>query len=179
MDMITGYIKISIMQERSRLYAILALCSLVSSGLGVLCSATWNHTYFSLMRMSAARPVTIVGSLIAVFVPYFVSVLVITNSKYRVAYILSSIRIFHLAAAYFAICCAFGSAGWLIGLMLLFPDIALIPMLLVISLRRVAGTLHKWDRAVGLVYTVIIGVINHCAVSPFLAKIITTFETNG
>ena len=167
------------MQERSRIYSILALCTLVSSGLGVLFSATCNHVYFTLMRMSAKQTVSIVGSLLAVLLPYFVSVLVITKLKHPAIYILCSMWIFHFAAAYFAITHAFGSAGWLIGLMLLFPDFALLPMLLVVSLRRITGTSHKRDRLVGLIVTVIIGIINHCAVSPFLAKIITTFETNG
>ena len=158
--------RMSILQERNRIYAILALCALFSSGLGILIFATENPIYLSLMRMSASRPVSIVGSLVAVIVPYFVSVLVVTNSKRALAYLLCSVRIFLVSAAYLAINLCFGSAGFLMGVMLLFPDIALIPMLITVSIRRLTGESGKWDALIGCIYTTVIALINYCTVSP-------------
>lgn len=161
------------------IYAKLALCCLISSGFGVIFSATLNPLYASMMRISAGRSVSIVGSLLAVTVPYFVSILVVTNSKHWLVYLLCAVRIFLFAAAYFAIYTSLGSAGWLVGSMLLFPDFALIPIFLFICIRRLLGTTSKRTMGLAMVYIGIIGILNYCAVSPFLAMIMERYKTNG
>ena len=161
------------------IYAKVALCCLISSGFGVLCSTALSPIYISLMHISAGRSVSIVGSFVAVVVPYFVSVLVVTNFKRWLIYAICSVRIFLFTAAYFAISAGFGSAGWLIGLMLLFPDITLIPMLIFMSIRQFLGLSAKRDRVLAMVYIGVIGILNYCTVSPFLAMIIERFKTNG
>ena len=171
--------RMSLLQERNRIYAIFALCSIVSSGLGILILATDNPIYYSLMRMSAGRPVSIVSSIVAIFLPYFVSVLVVTNSKHWIAYFICSVQIFLFSAAYSAVCQCFNAAGSLICYLLMFPHILLIPMLITSALRRLTWKSGKRDTIIGCMYTTTIAIINHCAVSPFLAKIIITFEANG
>ena len=176
--MLKAIFKCSDLQDCNRIYAKLALCCLISSGFGVIFSAALNPFYASMMRISAGRSVSIVGSFVAVTVPYFVSVLVVTNSKHWLVYLLCAVRIFLFTAAYFAICVSFGSAGWLIGFMLLFPDTTLIPVLLFIGIRRLLGTSTKRNWVFAMVYIEVIGILNYCTVSPFLAMIIERFKTN-
>ena len=169
----------SILQERNRIYCILALISLLSTGFGVIYAATAEQTYFHLMRMAASRPVSIVGSMVAVFLPYIVSVLVVTNSKPWLSYTVVAVRLFLFAASGYAIYDCYGTAAWLIGFMFLFPDICLIPVLLWLTIRNSEKAICRKHSLLCLVYVAFVGIINFCTVSPFLADLLNTYESMG
>ena len=169
----------SILQERNRTYCLLALLVLFSSGFGVLFAATAEQTYFLMMRMAGCRPVSIVGSFMAVFVPYFVSVLVVTNSKLWLAYTVIAVRLFLFTTAAYAISDCYCSAAWLIGFMFLFSDIFLIPMLIHLVIQRTVKAVNRTRCLLCLAYVALIGIINFCAVSPLLANLLYTYESMG
>lgn len=164
----------SFLQERNQRYCKLALIVLFSAGFGVIFAATAGHTYFHLMRMTACRPVSIVGSFVAVFVPYLVSVMVVANSNSWLSYTVIAVRIFLFATAGYAVYNCYGTAAWLVGFMFLFPDIFLIPMIIQLAIRRYEKAISRNHTLLYLAYVVFIGIINFCTVSPFLAYILNT-----
>lgn len=177
--MLTGIRTNIFLQERNRVYCFLAIFALISSGFGVIFSATADQSYLHLMRMAAGRPVSIVGSFLAVIVPYVVSVLVVTNSKPWLVYLTIAVRIFLFASACWAIASSFGTAGALVSFLFLFSDIFLIPVLLWFAISSLSGNSSRILVLLSLVYISLIGIINYCAVSPFLVKIINTYEAMG
>lgn len=177
--MLTRIRSVLFLQDCNRIYCILAILVLISSGLGVFYAASADQSYLHLMRMAAGRPVSIVGSLVAVFIPYVVSVLVATNFKPWPVYLVIAAHVFRFSSAGWAVAISFGTAGWLISFMFLFADIFLIPMLLLFSVNRLSGKISRNLVILCLLYIGLIGIINYCAVSPFLAKIMNTYETMG
>ena len=169
----------SFLQERNQRYCNLALTVLFAAGFGVLFAATSGHIYFHLMRMAGCRPVSIVGSFVTVFAPYFVSVLVVTNFNSWVTYMVIAVRIFLFAAAGYTINYCFDTAAWLVGFMFLFPDIFLIPVLIQLSLLRCQKAIRRNHTMFYLAYVVFIGIINFYTVSPFLAHLLNTHKSMG
>ena len=167
------------LQERNQVYCILAIILLISSGFGVLFAATADQSYLHLMRMAAGRPVSIVGSLLAVIVPYVVSVLAVSNFKPWLVYLTIAVRIFLFSSACWVIADSFGTASALVSFLLLFPDILLIPVLLWFAISSLSGNCSRILVLLSLVYISLVGIIDYCAISPFLAKIINTYETMG
>ena len=131
------------LQECRQNWCVLALCAVFSAGLGALFAGTSGDTYILLMRMAASRPVSIVGSAVSVFLPFLVSVFLITHSKPWLVYLICGIRLFLFSSAAFAIGRSFGSAGWLVRLMLQMPDLCLIPVLIWFSVLVLAGNCTK------------------------------------
>ena len=167
------------LQERNQSYSILAFTVLFSAGFGVIFAATAGYTYSHMMRMAACRPVSIVGSFVAVFIPYIVSVLVVTNSKIWLTHVVIAVRIFLFTAAGYTTYECYGNAAWLVGFMFLFPDIFLIPMLIQLTISRFEKAISRNRGLICLAYVAFIGVINICTVSPFLAHSLNTYESMG
>lgn len=157
----------------------LAVCAALGTVFGVFFAAAMGDSYIHLMRMAVACPVSVVGSLVAVYVPYLISVFIISMSRPGLIYVVCSARFVLLASVAWGISQAYGSAGWLIRLLFQFPDILLMPALVflsVVCIRKRPG--RKAILIFGL-YMLIIGMINYCTVSPFLAVLIDTYETMG
>ena len=70
---------------------------------------------------------------------------------------------------------AFGAAGWLVRLLLLFSDFVLLPVLPIASIRILQGkTLKRWYMVLVVGLSAIVGVIDWKIVSPFLATLLET-----
>lgn len=177
--MLTKNRSVLFLQDRNRIYCILAILVLFSSGFGVIYAATAAQSYFYLMRIAVSRPVSIVGSITAVILPYVVSVLVVTNFKSYFVYPVVAVHIFMFSCASWVVTNLYGTAGWLVGLMLQFPHVFLLPMLLQLSIGKLGGKNLRNLMRRCLFYIGLIGIINYCAVSSFLAKIMNTYETMG
>ena len=155
----------------------LALCVVFSAGLGILFAGSAGDSYFLLMRMAVSRPVSIVGSVVSVAMPYIVSFLFITHSKPWLVYLFCGIRIFLFSAIGFALEYAFSGSAWLVRFMMQFPDIFLIPVLIWFSGQRLTGRFRKTALVYCVIFTAIIGMIYYCMISPFLANLIDSYET--
>ena len=156
-----------------------ALCAVCSAGLGVIFAASAGDSYFLLMRKATGCFVSIVGSAVTVLLPFLVSVFVIIHSKPGLVYLICGIYIFSLSSACYAICRFFGSAGWLIQMMLLFSDICLTPVLIWLSGLRFTGKCSRRCCICSVVLATVIGMIDYCWISPFLANLIDAYETMG
>lgn len=166
-------------QKCSISLCIFALFTVCSAGLGVIFAASAGDSYFLLMRKTANCFVSIVGSAVTVLLPFLVSVFVITHSKPWLVYLICGIYIFSLSSACYAICRSFGSAGWLIQGMLLFPDICLTPVLIWLSVLHFAGKCNRRVCIYSSLFAVAIGMIDYCLISPLLANLIDSYETMG
>lgn len=114
-----------------RKYSIVVLafiwCVGLAGGIGISFFA--GDSFVSLMRMAAGRPASIVNLLMVSMLPFlFSAVAVFLRSRYllsAVCFIKAFLFGFVSSGAYMA----FGSAGWLVWLMVMFSDIfCLIPL---------------------------------------------------
>lgn len=177
--MLTNFQSSCNLQECRQNFCTLVLCAVFSAGLGAWFADTSGDTYIFLMRMAASRPVSIVGSAVSVFLPFLVSLFIITHSKPWLVYLICGIRIFLFSSAAFALDRSFGSAGWLVRLLLQMPDLCLIPVLIWLSLYSLAGRCAKRILICCIVFAVVIGMLDYCMISPFLANLIDSYETMG
>lgn len=165
------------MQKCNERVCALVLSIVFSAGLGALFATIAGDFYFLLMHRAGNVSVSIVGSVIAVLIPFLVSVYLIAHSKLWLAYLICGIRIFTLASSCYATIHSFGTAGWFMQGMLHFPQLCLTPVLIWLMFLRFTG---KYSRLVGLyciIFAAIVGMINFCLISPFLANLIDTYET--
>ena len=167
------------MQKCNRCLCIFAICTVCSAGLGVIFAASAGNHYFLLMRKATSCFVSIIGSAVTVLLPFLVSVFIITHSKPWLAYLICGIYIFSLSSTCYAICCSFGTAGWLMQLMMQFPDICLTPVLIWLFLLRLAGQGNRRILAWCFGFALAVGMIDYCVISPFLANLIDSYETMG
>lgn len=167
------------LQECRQNWCVLALCAVLGAGFGVFFAASAGDSYMLLMRMAASRPVSIVGSAVAVFVPFLVSVFFIMHSKPWLVYWICGARLFLFSAAGWAIARSFGTAGWLVRLMLQFPDLCLIPVLIWFSVLRLTGRGSRRAAIQSILFAAAVGMINYCMISPFWANLIDSYETMG
>lgn len=177
--MLTEILTLRYMQKCNGRLCALALCAVFSAGLGVLFAATAGDSYFLLMHRASHNSVTIVGSAITVLIPFLISVILIVHSKLWLAYFTCGIRFFTLTSSCYATICSFGTAGWLMQGMLHFPQLCLTPVLIWLMLLRITG---RSSRRVGMycfILAAVIGMINYCLISPFLANLIDIYETMG
>ena len=165
-----------ILQEcRQKLFA-LALYILLCSGLGALLCVLAGDSYLLLMRMAASRCVSIVG-LVVCFAPYLVFIFI--HSKPWLVLLLCGLRLIFVSAAILAIYKSFGTAGWLVSLLMHSPDICLIPMMIWLYIRSNRVDISKHCLALTAAYILAVGMIYYCLISPFLANLIVKFETMG
>lgn len=177
--MLTSFQTSCKLQECRQSLCALALCAVFSAGLGAFFAGTSGDSYILLMRMAASRNVSIVGSVVSVFLPFLVSFFIIAHSKPWLVYLICGLRIFLLASAGFAIGRSFGSASWLVRLLLQMPDLCLIPVLIWFSLLSFAGRCTKRVTVGCILLTAVIGMLHYCVISPFLANLIDSYKTMG
>ena len=160
------------LQECRQKWCILALSVLLCAGVGVSLSKLAGEPYLLLMRMAVSRPVSIVGTVVCL-APYLVCVLF--HFKPWLVCIISSFRIALFTVAIWAIYKAFGSAGWLVGLLMHFPDICLIPGMLCLC----SIPMPKHRLIFICIFSLVLGMIYYGWISPFLANLLDTYETMG
>ena len=177
--MLTNFQTSCNLQECRQNMCMFALCSVFSAGLGAWFAGTSGNTYILLMRMAASRPVSIAGSAVSVLLPFLVSLFIIVHSKPWLVYFICGIRIFLFSAAARALDCAFGSAGWLVRLMLQMTDLCLIPVLIWFSLLSLVRKPTKHVMTCCILFAAAIGMLDYCVISPFLANLINSYETMG
>ena len=177
--MFSKFRTLSFLKECKHVGFCLAMCAALGTVFGVFFAATMGDSYIQLMRTAVARPVSIAGSLVAVCVPYLISFLVISMSRPGLIYMVCTVRFIVFASVAWGISQAYGTAGWLIRLLFQFPDILLMPAFVFISVACIRKRPSKKAILIFGIYTLFIGMINYCTVSPFLAVLIDTYETMG
>ena len=177
--MSTAYSTHCTIYYRRQIWCKLILCITLSAAFGVVLAASAGELYISLMRTATKRPVSIVGSAVAVFLPSLVSVLLIVHSKPRLLYFVCAIHIASFTATGWALSQAYASAGWMVHLLLQLPQLCIIPMIILLAMQRLSGTFSKGNAVYILIIVAILGMIDICLISPFLANLIDSYETMG
>ena len=179
MDMSTSLRTSWILQECRQKWFFLALCATLSAGFGVLFANFADDSYVLLMRMAAGRHVSIVGFAVAYFLPYLVSFLLIVHSKPWLVYFICGIRIFCFSSISSSLVISFGTAGWLVRLLMLFPDICLLPIMMWLSHASLMGHRSHRSLMISIILILVVGMIYFSMISPFGANLIDSYETMG
>lgn len=165
-----------ISDRNQRKYSIFILafiwCFGIIIGVGSYLSA--GDSFVSLMRMAAGRNVSIVNLLISSMLPFLFSAFAVYLHSMQLLAVLCFLKAWLFGFVSCGVLTAFGSAGWLVWLMLMFSDIfCLIPLWWYwISQFRSANRVHGTRLAGCLSAVLLIVSLDYSFISPFLVNLI-------
>lgn len=142
--------------------------------LGVYTASIAENTLVSLMRSAVFSSVSIVGLLGSFLLPFLFTVLAVFLSKSWLILPICLAKSFSFALCARAVALAFGDSGWLLQLLFLFSDTIMLSVLCWFWARHIEGgrvTVIR-DAAICIVVFIILGTLDYCCVSPFLAMLI-------
>lgn len=142
------------------------------SGAAIFFSA--GIAYFSWMRGVLHGSVSIVGLLCVTVLPFLLSAFAVFISEPWLLLPISFGKA--LLFSFISLCVleSFGSAGWLVRWLLMFSDLLFVPVLYWFWHRHISGE-HCFSGSVSLLLLslcILIGSIDFCYVSPYLANLI-------
>jgi len=142
--------------------------------LGSLFAAQLDMQIVSLMRPFITQRVSIVIKLSCAALPFVIAAYAVKFSAFRTLFVIAFCKTFAFALSGWLICAIFGSAGWLIRILLLFSDICTVPMLCWFSMRHINGVADTWKKDVLIcsVCCVVAVITDILVISPFLSKIL-------
>ena len=151
------------------------LASCFASGLAAGCMAFFSAECetASLMRAAADSRVSIVGLLSVIFLPFLFSAFAVYLRQPWWLLPIAFCKAFSFALVFLGITAAYGSAGWLMRLLLMFSDLWTLPLLCYFWLRYATGERRLALRVIPsyLCAVLLIAIIDHCLISPFLANL--------
>lgn len=129
----------------------------------------------SLMHTVAYCRVSIVGLLLVLFFPLVISVIAISVPFFL--FPLSFIKALSYGFCFYSVMFAFGSAGWLFSMLLLFSDSCMSVLLNWLWCRHLFGKRHILGRDVlyCALAAVSIGLVDYFLVSPYLTDLLYYF----
>ena len=141
--------------------------------LGTCFATAASKHYLLMMRMAPQSHVTIVGLAVTVLLPFLSSAFAVYKDRLWLVYPICFAKVFAFASCGYGITAAFGSAGWLVRLLLQFSDILTMPILCWFVLRHISGRkmVLKRDFGICLGLEVIICCLDLWYISPFLSTI--------
>lgn len=159
-----------------RKYATTFLAFSWCSGLfcGIVLYFSAGDPSASLMRMAVTGYVSIVDLLMSVLLPFLISALAVYIFKPGLLAVFAFIKACLFAFFSMGTLEAFGSAGWLIRLLLMFSDICMTVVLYLYWMRHVSGQ-RKFSVTYSGAYgaaALLIGSIDYCFIAPKLAQIL-------
>lgn len=168
-----------ILQECRQKWCIFALCIIFSAGCGAVFADSAGDVYVALMRMAVSRPASIVGLVVSYAVPCIAFLYAVVRSKRWLVYLICALHVFRFSSVGWAVQKSFGSAVWLIRLLMQFSDLFLIPTLIFFSLKFLIGAFSRRYLLIFIVISAVVGMVYYCLISPFLANLMDTYETMG
>lgn len=153
---------------------VLALSWSLGLFAGVFFGIQAGPSVLSLMRAASVSRVSIVGLLICNVLPFLISAFAVSLQRSLLLPVIAFLKAFSFGFCAMAIVRAFGTAGWLVGGLLLFSDCLSLPALCWFWLRQADGRCVqlKKDLITGLLVTAIAGILDCCLIAPFLVHII-------
>lgn len=154
--------------------AVLAVVWILGLVFGSVLVTVSDDSYFLLMCEAANCPVSITGLIASVFLPFLISAFAVFIGKPKLIFVICFCQAAGFSFAAAAALAAFGSAGWLIGSLLLFSDICFNPVLCWFWIRQISANRNSFpaDAFVCTAFAALIGSVDLCVVSPFLAMLI-------
>lgn len=141
---------------------------------GVCAAFGARNVLVPLMRLAVASPVSIVGLLGSLLLPFLFTALAVFLSHDWFILPVCFLKSFTYVLCAQTITLAFGNSAWLIQLLFLFSDTCMLSVLIWFWIRHLdcnRVTIVR-DTAICIVVFIIIGILDHCFVSPYLTKII-------
>lgn len=148
------------------------LAGLVS---GIFAFSAAGDTFLPLMRSCLYGSVSIISLLCVTILPFLFSTLAVYVSEPWLLLAVSFGKAFLFSLIAVGISVSFGSAGWLMRLLLMFSDFCVLPLLYWFWLRHISGqrVFNGFEIAAVLSLFVLIGSVDYCVISPFLASLIS------
>ena len=152
---------------------LLALSWITGLFVGAFIAYLAGDPLFSLMRMALCRPVSIVSLLLTTCLPFLISAIAVYISKPDLLPLIALLKGVSFSMVSIAVFHAFGTAGWMMRSLVMFTDLAALPVLYVFWHRHISGEFPVSMRDFGYVLVL-------CAVcsldvywiTPFLADFI-------
>ena len=166
----------SIRFRRKLSVIFLALFWILGIALGIVYAAVCRSHVASLMRGFLSGTVSIVGLLCVSVIPFLFSAFAVLISKPRILFLVAFGKGFFFSFVSCGFLFSLGSAGWLFRLLLMFSDLVSMPVLFWYWQRHISG--EACFSAVQSLFVasllILIGSIDFCCVSPFLALLINS-----
>lgn len=141
---------------------------------GVGLSFLADDSFLSTMRAAASSHVSIIGLLSAILLPLLFSAFAVYISQPQLLLPVAFCKAFLFSYLAFGVTAAFGTAGWLVRGLLMFSDCLTLPLLWWFWLRCLR--IPKEDATHCFFFAcaaaLLIGCVDYCTVSPFLANLI-------
>ncbi len=150
----------------------LAFLWLAGFGAGFLFSRCASDTLLALMRQAPLCPVSIVWRLVYNALPFLIAAFAVSISSDKLLYALCWIKVFLFSSFAFSTVAAFGSAAWLVRLLLQFSDLCLLPVLYWFARRSLGKGRQARDLSICLALASLVGVVDQTCIAPFLMAII-------
>ena len=155
---------------------VLAFFSCASFSFGVYTASISGPAVFSLVRSAVSGQVSIMRMVLVVVLPFLVSAVAVLLSKAFLLLFLILLKSCFYGFFIYAVCVEFPNAGWLVCMLLLFTDAAVLLCTHFFALR------HRWsfsDSAVKellLLFVLCLGVgfLDATVISPFLTMLLTS-----
>ncbi len=161
-----------------RSWRLLALAvSLISGCLsGIYFAANADVTYLLMMRAVPGASVSIAGAFAAALLPFLIAAFAAFLSMPYLVFPVCFCKAFLYGACSWGVWVNYGGAAWLVGGLLQFGNLCLIPLLCWYSLRVAADAVRSLGRdfQVCCLAAAVVGIVDYCIVSPFLAMLINS-----
>ena len=164
----SAFLSLQNMQECKRNLCCLALSCIFAAVAGATFAHRADQFLIPLMRTAVSCRMSIVGSAV-VLLPFLISCFLLIHSRPWLVCFICAAFSFLLTSAFWSSAAAFGSAGWLIGLMLHFQLILRHPALLYFSVQKLLGRYSRFQMVLVQTAAVLVGMIDYIMISPFLA----------
>jgi len=154
-----------------------SLCFIFGLALGALFAAGSDSYLYSLMRQCACRPMSIVTSLILAVFPFLILAYGAWIHRKEILLWMAFLSAFSYGFFGCLLLGAFGSAGWLLQILIQFTQSASLPMLCWFSLRQLEGKQESLlrDHIICIITVSALALFDLFVVSPFVAELIEIY----
>ena len=153
---------------------ILAFSCFSGNAFGLWVSGYSQETYFLLTRMAPSLHVSVPGLVACVYLPFLFAAFAVFLSHPSLLPLICFYKMFLFSWCGCSMVSTFGSAGWLVQMLVQFSDNLSLPMLCWFCVRHVDGRVESVTRdfLICTLWVLIVGITDLCVVSPFLASLI-------
>lgn len=170
------YYEITLPQQLWRKYCRLFLALFWLGGFlcGVLTSLKWEGVVSSLIGSAFAESISMVVLVLVTFFPFLISAFAVSASCPVLILPISFCKAFLFSFVSFGFWRFYGSAGWMVHLLLMFPNLVAMPSLYYFWQRHISGEqgVQRWELIGALMLCVLLGSIEYCILSPLLGRLI-------
>lgn len=153
---------------------VLPFCWVLGLLLGTLYGYCADRSYVLFMRIATTSSMSILGLLFVLYIPLLFSVFAVYFKRPQWLVPICFAKAFLFASCGCALFIVFGSAAWLVRLLLQFSDLCSIPFLYWFCMRNITGrnSNTQSDFLVCCAAAAIIGIFDFGVISPYLVKLI-------